>query len=1006
MDPTPGPHPLAESLEPRMFLSAAQVIRNGGFEGTVAAGDWVRSGAFQADSRFTLPRSGAGYAYFANTDGTSGNNLAGSMYQQFTLPSTASSLTLNFWTRISTNETTTTAANDVMTIKVFDSTGATELQSLGSFSNLNSSTSYVQRTFALDRSLIGQTVRLVFGANTSASLPTTFRVDDVSLMAVSPATSNRVVGYLPQYRYSSFAKVDLSAVTHFNYFSITAGGDGSLSTGGVNDGNLATVVAVAHAAGDTVSITIGPQSFGTIAASAASRAAFASNIVNYALARNLDGIDIDWEPPASGTNIANYGLLIEAIYAEAHAEHMLITAAVNPIRHEIPLSAVPEMDWINVMGYDFAPANHSTYSDAINGLVGWKNYGVAANKLVLGVPFYGRQGTDWTNTTSSTYSAIASAYQTSTGALPAPDLDLAAGYYYNGVETIRKKSQYVVDNGYGGVMIWELGQDRFNAAGNYDAWSLLPAIKSVVLASPVIGTVTPSPADNAYAPVGKTQNVSVTVTINAPSSGVLQVSLVGVNATTPRDWFFVSGAGPVTRTFTLPISQSAVGSQFYEIYTQFRPGATSGPMTDLSDADALDILPYHLNWQNFPAAPATPTPAENAALSAVPSVLDWADAQYATSYDVYVDGVLRQNVTSSQWTRNITLAPNVGHTWQVVAKNTYGTASGPVWHFSYNDAPAMPVNSSPANGATGVGVTTTLSAGAFSDPDAGDTHGASQWVVRRVSDNAIVFDSGADTSNKTSITLTAGAGLAYSTAYTWQVRYRDNNGAWSAYSAATAFTTAAPPDTTPPALHTSAHDVDARQIAVTASEVLGTTVGDAFVAIDGQPSIDVGPGVVNGNTVTYTLPATLADGNYVLTIPAGAVRDAAGNPTTADATFDFFILAGDADHNRIVDFADLVALSQNYNTSGAGVTFSRGDFNYDGAVDFADMVILSQRYNTSLGAPTPPAQPAAAALVVSVDPVAPVFAAPVVGDGRVVKSAKPVFATRPIAKSAAKSGRR
>src|SRR3954471_8971490 len=106
MDRAPGRRPTAEPLEPRLLMSAAEVIRNGGFEGTVATADWVRSGAFQADSRFTLPRSGSGYAYFANADGTSGNGLTGSMYQQLTLPSTASSLTLNVWTRISTSETT------------------------------------------------------------------------------------------------------------------------------------------------------------------------------------------------------------------------------------------------------------------------------------------------------------------------------------------------------------------------------------------------------------------------------------------------------------------------------------------------------------------------------------------------------------------------------------------------------------------------------------------------------------------------------------------------------------------------------------------------------------------------------------------------------------------------------------------------------------------------------------------------------------------------------------
>ncbi len=104
--------------------------------------------------------------------------------------------------------------------------------------------------------------------------------------------------------------------------------------------------------------------------------------------------------------------------------------------------------------------------------------------------------------------------------------------------------------------------------------------------------------------------------------------------------------------------------------------------------------------------------------------------------------------------------------------------------------PNTPSNTSPANNATGQSVAPTLSASSFTDPDAGDTQAAAEWVVARVSDNAIVYDSGADTTDLTSITLPAGA-LANSVAYSWRVRYQDNHGAWSNYSAPTTFTTVA-----------------------------------------------------------------------------------------------------------------------------------------------------------------------------------------------------------------------
>jgi hypothetical protein len=102
----------------------------------------------------------------------------------------------------------------------------------------------------------------------------------------------------------------------------------------------------------------------------------------------------------------------------------------------------------------------------------------------------------------------------------------------------------------------------------------------------------------------------------------------------------------------------------------------------------------------------------------------------------------------------------------------------------------------------------------------------------------------------------------------------------------------------------------------------------------------------------------LPDGNYRLTIP-GLIDEAANPLAGGTLTLDFFVFAGDANRDRVVDFNDLVVLAQNYNTSG-GKRFINGDFSYDGNVDFNDLVLLAQRYNTTL-APPAPAPPVAAA---------------------------------------------
>jgi len=111
--------------------------------------------------------------------------------------------------------------------------------------------------------------------------------------------------------------------------------------------------------------------------------------------------------------------------------------------------------------------------------------------------------------------------------------------------------------------------------------------------------------------------------------------------------------------------------------------------------------------------------------------------------------------------------------------------------------PNQPSQDSPTNGATGMSLTPTLRSLAFSDPDVGDTHVASQWQVATSANfSDIVFDSGSDTSHLTSIPVPASR-LGYSTTYYWHVRYEDNHGDWSTWSAETAFTTTSAPPNQP-----------------------------------------------------------------------------------------------------------------------------------------------------------------------------------------------------------------
>ena len=184
---------------------SVELIRNGDF---LANGQyWNLSGNFQADQRFSSYHFGPGYAYLALPDGSAGNGLYGTLYQQVSIPADATSADLTFWTKITTSEPTGGAAEDFLNATLQSSSG-TFLASLREYSNRDASSSYVKRTFDLSN-FAGDTVRLHFlGLTNSDTQPTAFRIDDVSLQVEVPAgTSPTVVTSAPDQITESSARL-------------------------------------------------------------------------------------------------------------------------------------------------------------------------------------------------------------------------------------------------------------------------------------------------------------------------------------------------------------------------------------------------------------------------------------------------------------------------------------------------------------------------------------------------------------------------------------------------------------------------------------------------------------------------------------------------------------------------------------------------------------------------------------------------------------------------------
>ena len=135
---------------------------------------WIISGQVSR-STGAYPHGGVAYMIINGI-----NNSSGTLYQTVTIPSGGASL--NFWLNITTSEAAGAAIYDRLFIEVRSTTG-TLLGTLTTFSNQNSGTAgvYVLRGPYNLSSWAGQTVRIQFRGTNDITLPTSFRVDDVSV---------------------------------------------------------------------------------------------------------------------------------------------------------------------------------------------------------------------------------------------------------------------------------------------------------------------------------------------------------------------------------------------------------------------------------------------------------------------------------------------------------------------------------------------------------------------------------------------------------------------------------------------------------------------------------------------------------------------------------------------------------------------------------------------------------------------------------------------------------
>jgi chitinase len=248
----------------------------------------------------------------------------------------------------------------------------------------------------------------------------------------------------------------------------------------------------------------------------ASRAKFIDSVADFVTRYNLDGLDIDWEFPAMAgaagnvfrpEDTQNYTLVLKELRARFNKMqktlhrrlYLTIAAGSTPefIAHTQMDKVQKYVDTVNLMAYDFyepgndkITGNHAPlYVDPADpkgvstdkSVKEFEAAGVPANKIVLGVPFYGHvwghvgatdhglfQPGDPVPDAYSTYGKLTqdiinhgfTRYWDSKAMVPYlynPQKQIFISY--EDPESLAQKSKYVIDHHLAGMMFWEYESD-------------------------------------------------------------------------------------------------------------------------------------------------------------------------------------------------------------------------------------------------------------------------------------------------------------------------------------------------------------------------------------------------------------------------------------------------------------------------------------------------------------------------------------------------------------------
>ena len=169
----------------------------------------------------------------------------------------------------------------------------------------------------------------------------------------------------------------------------------------------------------------------------------------------LDGVAFDYEFPLEDIHKQTFGSFLVSL-DNTLGDGYKICAALSGWNAGLPKDAIKVIDIAEVMCYDLwdSDGKHATMNVMKDVMKQMRDHGYKRAQLDIGLPFYARP------TTEDAYWYAYKDYYNKIdedGLVTDETTGLIASF--NTPEVIYKKTQWAIRNGYGGVMIWNYGND-------------------------------------------------------------------------------------------------------------------------------------------------------------------------------------------------------------------------------------------------------------------------------------------------------------------------------------------------------------------------------------------------------------------------------------------------------------------------------------------------------------------------------------------------------------------